>query len=162
MRCNTHRFLFTIGAAALCSAVLAAADERTPVTITGCVHTGKDRDSYVLTNVHERSDVGSRLATNLYWLSTTKGLKDFAGQKVEVRGTYSMSRDAGKTGKVKVNTDPATGEERVVVQNGLKKAEAKVADRPVGTSGVAAEFTRPYRRLEVESVTMVAARCDAP
>jgi len=159
-----HKVLLAIGAAALCSSVLLAAEQRTPVTITGCVHRGTSGDSYVLTNVHEVSGGESRLATNLYWLSTTKGLKDFVDQQVEVNGTYSLSRDAGKTGKVKVKADPSTGEERVVLENGLKKAEAKVdaPPRPVGTSGTIAEFTRPYRRLEVQSVKMIAARCDAP
>jgi len=81
-------------------------------------------------------------------------------KKVEVRGSYSLDRDAGKTGTIKVETDAATGDGRVVLENGAKKAEARVPLRPVGTSGVVMEFTKPYRRLEVDAVTLATAQCD--
>jgi len=57
------------------------------------------------------------------------------GQKVKVRGTYSIDREA-----------------RTPAANPL---------RAVGTTGVLAnEVKRPYRRLEVKSLTTIAASCD--
>ena len=154
-----RRVLLTIGAAVFCIADLDAS-ERTPVTITGCVNDGTTRDTFVLTNVQEITNGESHPVTMLYWLSSTKGLRDYVNKKVEVRGTYSLDRDAGKTGKVKVETDKATGDSKVVLENGAKKAEAKIALQPVGTSGVVMEQTKPYRRLEVDTVKLVAAQCD--
>jgi len=65
-----------------------------------------------------------------------------------------------KDWKSESETDAKTGDSKVVLENGAKKAEAKVPLRPVGTSGTIVEQTKPYRRLEVDSVKLVAASCD--
>jgi hypothetical protein len=156
------RLMLACGAAALCSAGLFA-DIHTPVAITGCVHAGADPDTFVLLNVDEVTDGKPVPAGAVYWLSSTKGIKEHVGHKVEVRGTYSLDRDFGKTAKLKVKTDPGTGEEKITLENGAKKAETKADARAVGTSGVvAAEVKRPYRRLEVSTVKMLQASCDVP
>jgi hypothetical protein len=159
------KFVFAICAAAMCSAGLAAAPkDDVPVTITGCVHDGDD-GSYVFTNVVDLTESATKPASAVYWLSTTKGLKDHVGHKVEVSGTYSPSRDKGKTAKVKIETDATDGEMKVAVENGMKKAEID-EPIPVGTSGTVEavgdskmELVRPYRRLEVKSIKMLAASC---
>ena len=156
------RSILAIGAAAMCSAgVMAAA--RTPVTITGCVYAGTSPDTYVLLDVDEISGGTAAPAGAVYWLSSAKGLKELVNQKVEVRGTYSLDRDVGKTAKLKVQTDTATGGEKIALENGMKKVEIKDELRAVGTTGViSSEVKRPYRRLEVQTIRMIAETCGAP
>ena len=49
------------------------------------------------------------------------------------------------------------------LENGAKMADIKEELRAVGTTGVLpTEVKRPYRRLEVTSVTMIEASCDVP
>ena len=154
--------ILAVGAAALCSAGAAAAIH-TPVAITGCVYAGTRPDTFVLLNVDEVTDGHAVPAGAVYWLSSTKDLEAHVGHKVEVRGTYSLDRDFGKTAKVKVKTDLEKGMHTVALENGAKKAEIKEELRAVGTAGVMpTEVKRPYRRLEVGSVTMIAAGCDVP
>jgi hypothetical protein len=158
VRCGLRKILLTIGAAAFCTSILAAADARTPVTLTGCVNPGTDDNAYVLTNVREVAHGESRVPEILYWIASIDKLKGHLGHMVEVHGSYSLDRDEGKTGKVKVETDAKKGTEKLVLENGAKKAEMKV-DVPVGTSGKT-EITKPYRRVEVDRVRMIAAKCD--
>ena len=157
------KLILAFGAAALCSTGTDAATH-TPVTITGCVHAGTDPDTYVLMNVDEVTDGHGVPAGAVYWLSTTRGLKQHVNQRVEVRGTYSLDRDFGKTAKLKIKSDPSTGEQTVSLENGAKKAEFKEElPRPVGTTGVLpTEVKRPYRRLEVNTIMMIGASCDVP
>jgi hypothetical protein len=147
----------TLGSAAVTAAI------HTPVAITGCVHAGIEPDTFVLLNVYDVTDVRAAPAGAVYWLSSTKGLKDHVGHIVEVRGTYSLDRDFGKTAKLKVKTDPLTREQTIALENGAKKVELKEELRAVGTAGVMpTEIKRPYRRLEVGSVRMIGASCDVP
>jgi hypothetical protein len=153
--------IIAVGVAALLSTGVLAAEDDVRVTITGCVVDG-DEGSFVLTNVQELSDGKMKPTTSLYWLSTTKGLKEHVGQRVEVTGTYSPSRDEGKTGTIAIASDAATGEETITVENGAKKAEATTTTGAVGTSGVKTEITKPYRRLEVQNLKMLVKVCSAP
>jgi hypothetical protein len=156
------KLFFAAGAAAMCS-VGAAAAIHTPVVIIGCVYAGNEPDTFVLLDVDDVTDGHAVPAGAVYWLSTTKGLKEHIGHKVEVRGTYSLDRDFGKTAKLKIKTDPAKGEQTIALENGAKKVELKEELRAVGTTGVMpSEVKRPYRRLEVGSLRMVTASCDAP
>ena len=156
------KLIFAIGAAAMCSSGVLA-ETHTPVTITGCVHARTEPDMYVLLDVDEVSGNKAVPAGAVYWLSSTKGLKERVGQKVEVRGTYSLDRDFGKTAKLKIRSDPAKGEETIALENGMKKAEIKEELPAVGTTGVVAtQVKRPYRRLEVQRLRMIAESCGAP
>ena len=157
------RLILTAGAAMICSAGLLAADIHTPITITGCVHAGNDPDTFVLRNVNDVTNGTAIPSGIVYWLSSYKEVKDHVGEKVEVRGTYSVDRDYGKTATVKVRIDPSKGEQTVELENGAKRVVAKDELRAVGTSGVVeTEEKRPYRRLEVTAVRMIAASCDVP
>ena len=157
------QILVVVGVAAICSAGVFAADDSVPVRITGCVLDG-DGGSFILKDVQEMSNGIMSPTSSIYWLSSAKGLKRQVGHKVEVLGTFSPSRDEGKTGTITIIPDPATGRETLQVENGAKKAEttndAAVATDIVGTSGVT-EITKPYRRLEVRKVRSLADRCDA-
>src|SRR5437868_3016904 len=107
--------ILAIGAAATFSSAGDATEIHTPIAITGCVHAGTDPDTFVLMNVDEVSDGHAVPAGAVYWLSTTTGIKDQVGHKVEVRGTYSVDRDFGKTAIVKVKTDRQKGEQTVAL-----------------------------------------------
>ena len=158
------QILLIVGVAAICSAGVFAADDSVPVRITGCVLDG-DGGSFILKDVQEMSNGIMSPTSSIYWLSSAKGLKQQVGHKVEVVGTFSPSRDQGKTGTITIIPDPATGRETLQVENGAKKAEATTdaagATDIVGTSGVT-EITKPYRRLEVQKLRGLAERCDAP
>lgn len=158
MRRVLRTWLLSLGVAAAGSTGALAADDRVPVTITGCVIAGHN-NTFVMTYVEEVSAGRRGPSPALYWLSTTKGLNDHAGHRIEVSGTYSPSRDAGKTAKVKLESDPATDTATGAVENGMKKAEVTQEFRAVGTSGIKAEVKKPYRRLEVESIRMIARTC---
>ena len=148
--------------ASLCSVGMFAADDSVRVKITGCVKDG-DGGSFVLTDVREMTGGKMGPAQPIYWLSTNKGLKAEVGHRVEVTGTYSPSRDKGKTGTIAITSDPATGEETTEVKNGAKRAEATTGTAE-GTSGVTTEVevVRPYRRLQVEKLKTLRTRCDVP
>jgi hypothetical protein len=138
---------------------MVAKDTAVPVTIVGCVNAGAAANTFVLTRVEEVAAAQTRPADAIYWLSTTKGLKEHVGHKISVTGTFSPERDAGKTGKLKIESNPATGEEKVALENGMKKVELKSEPGVVGTSGVKVEIEKPYRRLEVQTIKMIASSC---
>jgi hypothetical protein len=150
------KLFFAAGAAAMCS-VGAAAAIHTPVVIIGCVYAGNEPDTFVLLDVDDVTDGHAVPAGAVYWLSSTRQLKSHIGHKVEVRGTYSLDREFGKTARLTAKTDSATGQQKIGRDNGAKKDEL----RAVGTTGVfPTEVKWPYRRLEVSSVKMIGASCD--
>ena len=153
--------LLAAGMAAISSAGAFAANDNVRVRITGCVVDG-EHGSFLLTDVQEMSAGKMSPTSVLYWLSTTKGLKEAVGHQVEVDGTYSPSRDVGKTGKIAVTSDPTTGEESIKAENGAKKAQASTGTVTTGTAGVTTETVKPYRRLQVQKLKTTQTRCDAP
>jgi hypothetical protein len=155
-----NKLICGIGLASTCTiALAAAADTRIAVSLVGCVRQGADANTFVLMNVKELANGQPVPATATYWLSSTKGLSKHVGHKLQVDGSYSPDRDAGKTARVRVETDQQTGELKVKLEDGGKKVEG-TAPTPVGTAGVVkAEFERPYRRLEVDEIRMIAPSC---
>ena len=157
------KLILAFGAATLCSAgPLAVTD--TPVTITGCVHAGTDPHTFVLLNVDEVTHGKGAPAGAVYWLSSTNGLKELIDRQVEVRGTYSLDRNLVKTAKLTRNSYPARAERSSTLENGMKHAETREErPKPVGTTGVLpTAVTRPYRRLDVRTIKMIAESCVAP
>jgi len=153
------QILLAAGVAVLFSAGVFAAQDDIRVTITGCVVDG-DEGSFILTNVREMSGGKMIPTTSLYWLSTTKGLKEQVGHTVEVTGTFSPSRDEGKTGTIEITAETATGEQTITVDSGSRQAEATTSTPvAVGTTGVKTEITKPYRRLEVQNLKQLSERC---
>jgi len=73
-----------------------------PLTLSGCVLAGEAKDSYLLTNVVVD---GTTMAppNAFYRFNTTKGLKEYVGRRVEVKGKADLD-DVDK-GKVKVRTE---------------------------------------------------------
>jgi hypothetical protein len=153
-----RKLFLSFATVALCSAVLAAADDKVKVTVTGCVNPGTTPNTFVLTNVSERWPSKTIAANVIYWLSPSRQLNGHEGHMVEVTGTYSPSHDAGKTGTIKVEPE-RDGDAKIAVEHGSRKAEATGLDTPAGTSGVKTETKMPYRHLEVETIKTISDSC---
>jgi len=134
--------LVAIGVAALYSTGLLAAAGK-PVTITGCVRAGATPDSFGLWNVAEISAGSAVPAGAMYRLSSSAGLTNHVGHRIEVRGTYVLAIDREKSTKV----------------NDSSRALIDRASRPIGTSESAAELVSPYRHLTVRSTRLIATSC---
>ena len=111
--------------------------EDVPLTLSGCVVAGQAKDSYLLTNVVVDGTTFAP-ADAFYRFNTTKGLKDYVGRRVEVKGKADLD-DVDK-GKVRVRTDDGkvttevTSERRTVKakeawfgSEGAMKLDAEVA-----------------------------------
>ena len=142
----------------------AAADDRVvtpvgkdtvPVTITGCLLAGTRPDTFVLKNV---TDSAGRADDVIYWLSTTRGLKDHVGQMVEVSGPVVAISE----GELEVKTNPAKSPDTTIqVKARGKEAKARTdedADVGIGTK-TKEERTMPVHRIKVRSVRMVSPSC---
>jgi len=149
------------GATVLTAAAIAAQNE-TMVTITGCVEKATQPGAYVISHLTESvPDNGGRPLAAIYWLNTTKGLHDQIGHTIEVTGTVNAKGDRAQKGKVKAQADGITGQTKLAVETGLKKAEVVNTDIPVGTSGTVTkvEIERPVYTLHVKSMRMIDAAC---
>ena len=126
-----------------------------PITITGCLLAGTRPDTFVLKNV---TDSAGRAADVIYWLSTTRGLKDHVGQTVEVTGPVV----AVSEGELEVKTDPAKSPDTTIqVKARGKEAKARTEeDAAIGSdTKTKEERTLPVHRIKVRSVRMVAPTC---
>jgi hypothetical protein len=136
----------------------------TRVTITGCLHEGEGRDSFVLLGVTERpvETDGPLVPVPLaiYWLDSTDGLKALIGEFVDVSGKITGRREKG--GTITVSIDPSevrsTDVEVASGNRDLDVTSRKYDDRPrpVGTSASlsSVQTTRPVYRMQVEHVRL--------
>lgn len=135
----------------------------TRVIITGCLHQGTGRNSFVLLGVTERpADSPAPIQPvplAIYWLDSTDGLKALVGEIVDVTGTVTERRS--KPGTITISIDPSdTLSTDVEVASGIKNVTTEKFDdrpRPTGTSGSPSslEVTRPVYKLDVENVRSV-------
>jgi len=126
-----------------------------PVTIVGCLLAGTRPDTFVLKNV---TDSAGQASDVIYWLSTTRGLKDHVGQMVEVTGPVV----AVSEGELEVKTNPAKSPDTTIqVKARGKEAKARTdEDADVGTgTRTKEERTMPVHRIKVRSVRMVSPSC---
>jgi hypothetical protein len=150
------------GLALILAAGPATADDRTgtpvgkdtaPVTITGCLLAGTRPDTFILKNV---TDSAGRSADVIYWLSSTRGLKDHVGQTIEVTGPVV----AVSEGEVEVKTNPAKSPDTSIqVKARGKEAKARTSDDTGAEGRIKSERTMPVHRIKVRSVRMVAPSC---
>jgi len=137
----------------------------TEVTITGCLHAGDERGSFVLVGVTERPAQGETaplvpVPFAIYWLDSTAGLKPLVGQLVDVVGKV-VKREA-KQGTITVDIHPAEGlSDTVEVRSGNDSAKTTKYDgrpEPVGTSGSPSTILleRPVYKLDVKHVSAAA------
>jgi hypothetical protein len=137
----------------------------TRITITGCLHKGTSRDSFVLLGVTERPADSSgpiQLAPfAIYWLDSTEGLKALVGEMVDVTGKVTERRPKPGTITVSIDVSEVLSKD-VQVASGNKTIDVttkKFDDRPrpAGTSpsDSSLEVTRPVYKLAVENVRSV-------
>jgi len=127
-----------------------------PVTIRGCLLAGTQPDSFVMKNV---TDSAGRAADVIYWLSSTRGLKDHVGHTIEVTGpVVSVSE-----GELQVKTDPSKSPDTTIqVRARGKEAKAKTTDADGAANPdvkTKEEKTMPVHRIKVRSVRMVSETC---
>ena len=133
----------------------AAGGRYSPVTIRGCLLAGTQPDTFVLKNV---TDTTGQAADLIYWLSSTRGLKDHVGHTIEVTGPVV----AVSTGEVEVKTDPAKSPDTTIeVKARGKEAKARTNDEAAIGSDTRTkeERTLPVHRIKVRSLRMVAPTC---
>ena len=123
---------------------------RDPITLTGCVAAGQEKDTYMLSNVQRPDKAPGTADPNvIYWLSSPDKLKAHVGHQVEVTGKLD---DDVKETKVKEKDG------KVALKKGSKKVEvpeASTAGNAAGTPGT----RRTTYKVEVASVKMLSASC---
>jgi hypothetical protein len=150
--------LSLVAALALSGALWAddASLSKDPVTITGCLHAGQQPGSFVLTDVTDSKGVADQV---IYWLSSTKGLKDKVGKRISVTGPVVKVSQ----GEVEITNDPKDSPPaQVEIKARGKEVEAHTRSASV-TTGTAektkTEEKRPVHRIKVQSVTAVEGTC---
>lgn len=133
-----------------------AALSKDPVTITGCLHAGQNPGTFVLTDVTDSKGVAGQV---IYWLSSTKGLKDNVGKRIMVTGPVVKVSQ----GEVEIRNDPKDSPPaQVEIKARGKEVEAHTRSASV-TTGAAEKTTteekRPVHRIKVQSVTAVEGTC---
>ena len=126
-----------------------------PLTLSGCVVAGEAKDSYLLTNVVV--DAGTMTPPHAFYrFNTTKGLKDYVGRRVEVKGKADFT-DVDK-GKVKVRTDDG----KVTTSVSSERRTVKAEDAWFGSMGAKkldAEIAT--YKFNVDSVKRLGGNCDS-
>ena len=127
--------------------------EDVPLTLSGCVVAGDSKDSFLLTNVVID---GTTMAPPqaFYRFNTTKGLKDYVGRRVEVKGKADLT-DVDK-GRVRVRTED--GKQTTAVSS--ERRTVKVDDAWFGTSGAKKlDAEVATYKFEVDSVKPLEGNC---
>jgi hypothetical protein len=125
-----------------------------PLTLSGCVVAGEAKDSFLLTNVEID---GTTLAPThaFYRFNTTKGLKDYVGRRVEVKGKADL--DDVDEGKVKVRAKDG----QVTTEVSSERRTIKVEDTWFGSMGsMKIDATVPTYKFEVEKVSPLQGNCE--
>jgi len=135
----------------------------TRVTITGCLHQGTSRNSFVLLGVTERPADGAAPALPapyvIYWLDSTDGLKALVGELVDITGTITDRRS--KPGTITVAIDASeTRDENVKVESDTRHVTSESFNNRPRSAGASPadsflEVTRPVYKLTVEKVRPV-------
>jgi hypothetical protein len=130
----------------------------TGVTIRACLRAGDNHDSFVLVNVTERP--AGDAPSGIYWLNSTKGLRPFVGQWVDIVGQVT-AREA-KLGTVTLAIDPTEAlSDTVKVESedaDVKSEEYNGRPEPdrAATSPSINVTVRPVYRLDVKHVSAAA------
>jgi hypothetical protein len=146
-------------AATLAVAGVLAADDAAlsaeSVTITGCVHAGQKSDSFVLTDVTDTKGVAGQV---IYWLSSTKGLKEHVGKRVSVTGPVVKVSQ----GEVEIKNDPGKDPPaKVEIKARGKEVDAGTTSPSVTTGEKGkTEEKMPVHRIKVHSLKEIAGICN--
>ena len=127
-----------------------------PLTLTGCVVAGEEKDSFLLSNVVVD---GSTLAPTdaFYRFNTTKDFKDHVGKRVEVKGKADL--DDPDKGKLQVNVENGKATTTVKSERRTVKVEENVRFGSPGSMKMTADVVT--YKFDVKSVTPVAGNCES-
>ncbi len=155
MRYKTCLAAMSLGAliAGYIPAAAAPDTEDVPLTLSGCVVAGEEKDSFLLTNVEVD---GTTLAPvhAFYRFNTTKGLKDHVGRRVEVTGKADL--DDMDKGKLRVRTDDGN----VTTEISSERRTVKVEGAYFGTLGaMKLDADVPTYKFEVDKISPLAGNC---
>ena len=150
-----------LGSLALTAVVIACAPtaaappdmDEIPLTLAGCVVAGEAKDSYLLTNV-VLDGPGVAPPHAFYRFNTTKGLKNYVGRRVEVKGKANLA-DPDK-GKVRVRTDDGKATTEVTSERRTVKVEEALFGS-LGAKRLDAEVVT--YKFEVDSVKPLGGNC---
>jgi hypothetical protein len=125
-----------------------------PLTLSGCVVAGEEKDSYLLTNVVVD---GTRLAPAhaFYRFNTTDGLKNYVGRRVEVKGKADL--DDVDEGRVKVRTNDGKVSTEVSSERRTVKVEDSVWFGSMGAKKLDAAIAT--YKFDVDSVKLLQGNC---
>ena len=154
--------VLAVAAGALVGAGLRAAPaadlDKVPMTLTGCVVAGAEKDSFLLTNVTVDGPVPHNV---FYRFDSTKDLKQHVGQRVEVQG-YADLEDMDK-GKVKVDVEDGKTTTKVTSERKTVKVESQ--DVFFGSLGAVAKGKMKADvatyKLDVKSVKRLEGMCSS-
>jgi hypothetical protein len=124
-----------------------------PLTLSGCVVAGENKDSFLLTNV-EIDGTTLAPAHAFYRFNTTKGLKENVGRRVEVKGKADL--DDVDEGKVKVRTEDG----KMTTEITSERRTIKVEDTWFGSLGsMRIDAAVPTYKFEVDNVRPLEGNC---
>jgi hypothetical protein len=146
------------------------------MTISGCVKEGTENGTYLLMDVAEVGRNGAdkpvvndtRGRSVVYWLDSTKGLKEEEGKRVQVTGTVDLNDIYEGETNVKTNSakkmDSTTD---VKVNSEVSKVTTETDTKPNvaplenGTKTSVKETERVVHKLKVKNVKRIAGVCPA-
>ena len=146
--------MLAFSAVACASGPMAAApSDDVPLTLSGCVVAGEAKDSFLLTNVVID---GSAMAPQhaFYRFNTTKGLRNYVGRRVEVKGKADL--DDPDKGKVRVRTEDGKATTEVTSERRTVKVDEAMFGS-LGATKLDAEVVT--YKFEVDSVKPLAGNC---
>ena len=123
------------------------------LTLSGCVVAGDAKDSYLLTNVVVDGTT-SATPRAFYRFNTTKGLKDYVGRRVEVKGKADLTDI--DSGRVRVRTEDG----KPTTEVSSERRTVKVDEAWFGTMGAkTVDAQVATYKFEVESVKPLQGNC---
>jgi hypothetical protein len=135
-------------------AVARAADmEDVPLTLSGCVKAGEEKDSFLLSNVEID---GTTLAPvhAFYRFDSTDELKPYVGRRVEVKGKADL--DDVDSGKVRVRMHDGKATTEITSE----RRTLKIDDAWFGSMGsMKIDADIPTYKFDVESVKPLEGNC---
>lgn len=125
-----------------------------PLTLAGCVVAGEAKDSFLLTNVEID---GTTLAPPhaFYRFDSTRGLKNYVGRRVEVKGQADLT-DVDK-GKLRVR---AHDDGTVTTEISSERRKVKIEDAWFGSVGsMKLDANVPTYKFDVKTITPLEGNC---
>ena len=150
-------FAASVSEKALAQSPMADPKVGTTATITGCLHSGKGKNSFVLVGVTEKAAEGHvPVPYAIFWLDglINETMRPLVGQMVAVTGLVAK-RDEGR-GKITIDVKAdAEASTNVTVASPGKNPASTETYAGSGDSAMLVELSRPVYRMNVEKAVAV-------